>query len=100
MAVTTLKHALLIHALAAPVIFSALAFLYFRRFHWLTPLRTAVIFLAVIIVMDFCVVAVFIERSFAMFTSVLGTWLPFLLIFLATWWTGVAVRRAVNPAST
>jgi hypothetical protein len=48
--------------------------------------------------MDVFVVALLIEGSFDMFKSVLGTWLPFLLIFLSTWWTGLAVRRAAHRA--
>jgi hypothetical protein len=38
-------------------------------------------------------VIVLIERSFDMFRSPLGTWLPFLLIFLASFLTGIATQR-------
>jgi hypothetical protein len=38
--------------------------------------------------MDLFIVALLIEKSFAMFKSILGTWLPFTLIFLATYFTG------------
>jgi hypothetical protein len=38
--------------------------------------------------MDFFVVAMLINRSFEMFTSFLGTWLPFTLIFASTYFTG------------
>jgi len=93
MKVTTLGTALFIHALAAPVIFTALSLVYFRRWGSWSPLRTAAVFLGVVAAMDVLVVALLIERSFEMFTSVLGTWLPFLLIFVSTWWTGLAVRR-------
>jgi hypothetical protein len=34
-----------------------------------------------------------------MFESVLGTWLPFLLIFVSTLGTGIAVRRAARRAA-
>jgi hypothetical protein len=37
------------------------------------------------------VVALLVEKSFDMFRSVLGTWLPFALIFLATWLTGIVM---------
>ncbi len=40
---------------------------------------------------DFFGVALLIYRSLAMFTSLLGTWLPFALIFAATYLTGVWV---------
>jgi hypothetical protein len=92
MAVTDPGRALLIHALAAPVLFAAVSFLYFKRIDAFSPLRTAVTFLAVVMAMDFFVVALIIERSLAMFGSLTGTWLPFTLIFLSTWLTGVALR--------
>jgi len=87
--VTTLETALLLHALAAPVIFTALSLVYFRRLGSWSPLRTAATFLGVVVIMDVFVVALLIERSFEIFESVLGTWLPFLLIFVSTWWTGI-----------
>ena len=39
-------------------------------------------------VLDILIVALLIERSFEMFTSILGTWIPFLLIFGSTYLTG------------
>jgi hypothetical protein len=92
MATTDLGHALIIHDIAAPVIFAVLSFLYFRRNGAYSPLRTATTFLAVVITMDFFLVALLIERSFAMFESFIGTWLPFALIFLSTWLTGIIMR--------
>ena len=99
MKVTTLEAALILHALAAPVIFAALSLIYFRRLDSWSPLRTAAAFLGIVVVMDVFVVALLVERSFEMFESILGTWLPFLLIFFATWWTGLAVRRAAHRAA-
>ena len=47
---------------------------------------------------DALVVAPIFEGSYAMFASPLGTWIPFVLIFGATWATGVLVdRRAAGP---
>jgi hypothetical protein len=57
------------------------------------------VFLSAAVFMDTFVVAILIERSFRMFQSIVGTWLPFGLVFLSTWWTGLAVRRAVPPAA-
>jgi len=91
MAVTTLEHALIIHAIAAPVLFAVVSLVYFRHFRLWSPLRTATAFLGVVITMDLLVVALLIERSFKMFASLLGTWLPFVLIFISTWWTGSVV---------
>jgi membrane associated rhomboid family serine protease len=98
MKVTTPETTLIIHAIAAPVIFTCLSLVYFRRPIAWSPLRTAAVFLGVVVVMDVFVVALLVERSFEMFASILGTWLPFLLIFLSTWFTGIAVR-ARRPRS-
>jgi hypothetical protein len=38
--------------------------------------------------MDFFVVAMLINRSFEMFASLLGTWLPFMLIFASSYLVG------------
>jgi hypothetical protein len=94
MATTDLGHALVIHALAAPAIFAGVSTVYFRRLATFSPLRTATTFLVIVIAMDFFLVALLIERSFAMFESLIGTWLPFALIFLSTWLTGVIMRKA------
>jgi len=92
MKVTTLETALILHAFAVPLIFTALSLIYFRRLESWPPFRTAVTFVGVVIIMDVVVVALLIE-------SVLGTWLPFLLIFFSTWWTGIAVRRLTHRAA-
>jgi len=92
MAVTSLGRALVIHAVAAPAIFAALSLFYFRGKSAMSPLRAAALFLAVVAAMDFLLVASVIERSYAMFASLMGTWLPFAEIFVATWLTGVAVK--------
>jgi hypothetical protein len=92
-AVTTQTVALIVHAIVAPVVFAGLSWVYFTRFAYTTPLVTAALFLGLVATLDLVVVAAFILRSFAMFGSVLGTWLPFALIFAATWATGIAVDR-------
>ena len=88
MAFTSLTAAFVIHAVAAPIVAAAVAWIYFKRFHYTLSLVTAVSFTAVVIFMDLFVVALLIERSFAMFGSLLGTWIPFALIFTATYLTG------------
>ncbi len=57
------------------------------------PARDRSVVPGIVAALDVLVVAVFILRSFAMFGSFLGTWLPFVLIFAATWATGIAVGR-------
>jgi hypothetical protein len=93
MAVTSINNALIFHAIAAPIFFAAISVLYFRKFSYTSPLATAAIFLAFVIGMDFFVVALLINRSLEMFTSLLGTWIPFTLIFFSTWITGVLVVK-------
>ncbi len=81
------------HAIVAPVVFAGLSWVYFARFAYTTPLATAALFLGLVAALDLVVVAAIILRSFVMFGSVLGTWLPFALIFAATWATGIVVGR-------
>ena len=90
MAATTTARALAIHSVAAPLIFAAV---YFRRAGSWSPLGAAAAFVGIVVAMDFFVVALLIEKSFDMFLSVAGTWLPFALIFVSTWLTGFAMRR-------
>ena len=93
MAVTSLNRALIIHAIAAPIFFAGVSLVYFGKFNYTTPLLTAGIFIAFVIGMDFFVVALLINKSLDMFTSLIGTWIPFALIFSSTWLTG----RLVTP---
>jgi hypothetical protein len=99
MAVTTQQNAQIAHALGAPLYFTLLSVNYFKWFNYTTPLQTAVIFLGLVMFLDFFVVALLILRSLEMFTSLLGTWLPFALIFASTYLTGMLLTRRVNRAS-
>jgi hypothetical protein len=91
---------LVVHAIGAPIGFALLSFLYYRFFAFTSPLATAAIFIAVVFALDFFLVALLIEKSFAMFASPLGTWLPLALIFAATLVTGLLTRPAAprSPA--
>jgi len=97
--VTTVEITLVVHAIAVPLIFSGISFVYFRSFHYSSPLTTAVCFTALVILLDATVVAPLAERSFVMFTSLLGTWIPFGLIFLSTFVTGSLVRTFSRKGS-
>ena len=90
---TTPDHALMIHAILAPVIFIAVSLNYFKRHHDARPSTIALSFVAVVIFLDSFVVALILLRSFEMFASVLGTWIPFVLIFLSTYITGKFVQH-------
>jgi hypothetical protein len=88
-----IKTTLIIHALAAPAFAALISFFYFKKYHFTTALPTALIFLAIVVALDAGLVAPVFEKSYAMFRSFLGTWLPFGSIFLATFFTGLLLRR-------
>lgn len=97
--VTSLENTLVIHAIGAPIIFATLSFVYFTRFNYTTPLETAIAFFAFVVFMDVFLIALFVEKSFAMFSSILGTWIPFALIFLSTYLTGLYLGSATQVAA-
>ena len=98
-ATTSQQNALIIHAVAAPIFFMGISLVYFRKFAFTTPIRTALLFTGFVMVVDFFLVALLILRSLAMFASPLGTWIPFLLIFTSTYLTGLAVQRTPRSLS-
>ncbi len=98
-ATMSLQQALTVHGIAAPVFFTLISLVYFRNFHFTAPLPTALVFVGFVIVVDFLIVAVAILRSLEMFASLLGTWIPFALIFASTWLTGRFVRDRMQPTA-
>jgi hypothetical protein len=94
MSVTSLQTTLILHAMVGPVGFMVISLFYFKKFDYTSPLQTAIWFIAFVVFMDLFGVALLIEKSVAMFSSILGTWLPFTLIFLATYFTGIFSRKA------
>ena len=98
MALTSEQNALIIHAIFGPVVSAIVAWFYFKRFDYTTPLQTAALFVCFIIFMDFFVVSLLILGSFEMFASALGTWIPFGLIFLSTYLAGSFARRRAESA--
>jgi len=92
MTVATLQTALVVHAVGAPVFFTAVSLVYFSRFAFTAPFPTALIFVGFVVVVDFFVVGLLVNRSLAMFGSALGTWIPFVLIFGSTFLTGVLTK--------
>ncbi len=85
---TSLETTLVIHAIGAPIIFAVISWNYFMKFNYTNPLQTAIIFVLLVIFMDFFVIAFMVEKSFDMFKSILGTWVPFILIVFSTYLTG------------
>jgi hypothetical protein len=93
--VLSLHATLVVHAVVAPLAFGLLAWHHTRRYPDSPPVATATAMLSIVVGLDALVVAPIFERSYAMFGSVLGTWLPFLLIFTAVYLVGrLAGRRA------
>lgn len=100
MATTTIQNALIIHAVAAPFVYLAVSLSYFNKYNFTKPLQTGFIFVGFVILMDFFVVAMLVLKSFEMFLSPIGTWIPFALIFTTTYLTGLLILRNKNPKST
>lgn len=92
MRLASVETALIVHAIGAPIYFAGVSRVYFTRFAFTTPIQTAALFTAIVMGLDFFLVALVILRSLDMFASPLGTWIPFALIFGATWLTGAATR--------
>jgi hypothetical protein len=80
--------ALIIHAAGAPIVFAVVSWNYLRRFRYTSPLATACVFIGTVGFMDFFVAGLAIQRSLVMFSSLLGTWVTFALIFLVTYASG------------
>jgi hypothetical protein len=89
MATTSLENTLIIHVIGAPIFFMVVSLIYFKKFSYTKPLQTAMIFVGFVIAVDLFVVALLINGSLEMFTSLLGTWIPFALIFVSTYLTGL-----------
>ncbi len=93
MATMPMQTTLIVHAIGAPIYFALVSLVYFTRFHYTSPLRTAVLFTAFVMLVDFFLVALVINKSLDMFASLLGTWIPFALIFTSTYLTGLVVQQ-------
>jgi hypothetical protein len=96
MATMSIDSALIVHAVAAPIIFTIISLIYFNKFNYTSPLSTALIFVSFVIVVDFFLIALIINRSLEMFASPQGTWIPFALIFVSTYVTGTLVNRSTE----
>jgi hypothetical protein len=85
--------AVVIHLLAAPVIGATVTLLLWNhpRHPWVAG--TAATMAGAAALLDAIVVAPFLERSFAMFASLAGTWVPLALIFAASAATAALLSR-------
>ena len=82
---TTLR----VHLVAAPVLAFLAAWVHKELAPGFDTLLRAATITGILMQLDALVVAPFFERSYAMFRSVIGTWLPFAAIFAACWFAGV-----------
>src|SRR5271166_3076332 len=82
---TTLR----VHLIAAPIIAFLVAAAHRALAPEFDPLLRAAAITIIVMLLDALVVAPFFERSYGMFRSVIGTWLPFVAIFTAAWAAGV-----------
>ncbi|MEW5938381.1 MAG: hypothetical protein AB1750_01855 [Chloroflexota bacterium] len=96
MAITSLQNTLIAHAIGAPIFFAVVSLVYFNKFNYTTPVQTALIFVGFVITVDFFVVALLVNKSLEMFASLLGTWIPFALIFTSTYLTGLFVTKRLE----
>jgi hypothetical protein len=100
MALTTLEIALVVHAVAAPIFFAVVSIVYYSKFNYTGPLATATTFVGFVMVVDFFVVGLLINGSLAMFVSLLGTWIPFALIFTSTLLVGLQNNKQRKASAT
>ena len=90
---TSMENTLIIHLLAGPSGFGFLSAVYHRKFRYTRPIITAVVFLLFVILMDFFLVGLIILKNLDMFTSIIGTWSPFILIFITTYIAGIIADK-------
>ena len=92
-ALTSMEATLIIHAVMAPVFSGIGTYIYLKKVKTISPLSISLTFLLFIMIVDASVVAPVFQKSYDLFRSFLGTWLPFLLIFLASYVTATVVNR-------
>jgi hypothetical protein len=93
MATLTIDMALIAHAAAAPFVSALFSYIYYRKFNYSSPIITAVVIVATVILLDFFLTAMIILQDYAMFYSPIGTWIPFALIFTAALLVGIYTNR-------
>ncbi len=97
--IVSMQVTLLIHAIVAPLAFGLLTWHHAGRFPDPRPGRVALTMVAIVVGLDAFLVAPLLEGSYAMFRSILGTWLPVALIATASY-VGARAARPAARAST
>jgi menaquinone-dependent protoporphyrinogen oxidase len=84
--------AIVIHAITAPIAFALLA----RRYQSVdgarTPLAAAVMWTAMVAVLDVTLISAVVRPSFSLVGSVTAYWLPLALVFIASWSAGAVTE--------
>jgi hypothetical protein len=93
MATLPIDTALVVHAAAAPFVSAIFSFIYFKKYNFTSPLLTAVVIVATVILLDFFLTATIILQDYAMFYSLIGTWIPFALIFTSALIVGIYLNK-------
>jgi len=93
MATLPIDTALVAHAIAAPFVSAIFSYIYYKKFNYTSPLITAIVIVATVILLDFFLTATIILQDYAMFYSLIGTWIPFALIFIAALIVGIYLNR-------
>jgi hypothetical protein len=97
--ITTIENTLIIHLIGAPIIFAVLTKIYYIKNNTLSSLQLAIYMLSFVILMDFFVVSLMIEKNFDMFKSPIGTWIPFIFMFLAIFFVGKKEDKKIYKTS-
>jgi uncharacterized protein len=88
--------ALWVRLAASPVVFGLLGWLHGRRFPRRRPLPTALLWLALAVILDLFIVG-WLVVGLGIFASPVGTWVPFGLLTFAAW-LGLRASRRRSPA--
>jgi multidrug transporter EmrE-like cation transporter len=94
MATLDIDSALLVHAAAAPFVSAIISYFYYKKFNYSSPILTATVVVAIVILLDFFLTATVILQDYAMFYSPIGTWIPFALIFTGALIVGIYLNRS------
>jgi hypothetical protein len=89
-----------IHSVVAPLAFGLLTWHYVKRFPVASATATSLSMLGIVVGLDALLVAPFFERSYAMFQSVLGTWVPFASILVTSYLVARFARKEQDHART
>ena len=90
-AVAGMTAAVVVHAMAAPVIFTAVSRKYFQPIGARAPLVVALAFVALTALFQLVFVAGLVHGNLDVFESVPATWIPLGSILIVTWITGTVL---------